>query len=138
MTDQSTQPAPVQGPSPEQARQHRSRTRDAIVVGAILAASAVVWWVAFGTASTLISLILALAVMFGAWLSAIRGLVASAVLAAVVIGITILTEDPDACCYAEMFRPLVVIGTFILISLAWVGGVVVGWVWRRARRKWAD
>jgi hypothetical protein len=137
MTDHSPRPAPAEGPPPERARQHRSRTRDAIVVGAVFAVSAVVWWAAFGIASTLISLTLALAVMFGAWLSTMRGFVASAVLVAVVIGFAVLTEDPDACCYAETFRPLVYIGTFILISLAWLSGVVIGWVWRWARRRWS-
>jgi hypothetical protein len=142
MTDRSTQPAPLQGPPPEPARQRHNRPpRDAVVVGGILAASGIAASVAFGTGSArllsmVVFLTLALPVIFGASMRTGRGFVASAVLAAVVIGAWVVFWDPANEVVYSVSLAVVLIGGTILYTMAWLLGLVVGFVWRWMRRRW--
>ena len=124
------------GPHPEPAEQHRFRTRDAVVVGAILAAGAS-WWFLPGTVdmsdsylpAMLILLTVALAAVLGASMSAVRGFVASAALAAVVAIVVVLTFDvsrPDYSGYAVLVIWLLAFVMLIVVPLAWLIGVVIG------------
>ncbi len=137
-------------PPPGPAGEHRFRTSDAFVVGAIVAAGGlwfvgagygVEWWLPFEAA---ILLVVALAVIFGATLSIGRGIVATAALAAVLISGSFLArlafESRGAMTREAVMTTMGAIYwfagmTLIVLSLAWLSGVVIGSVWRWARRR---
>jgi hypothetical protein len=101
------------------------------------------WWLPFEAA---ILLVVALAVIFGATLSTGRGIIACAALAAVLISGSFLqrlafesrgTSTREAVMTAGSMVFALAVGTLIVLSLAWLSGVVIGSVWRWARRRWS-
>jgi hypothetical protein len=115
--------------------------RDAVVVASIVVVGAS-WWLLPETVDlsdsyplgALVLMTVALAAIFGASMSAVRGFVASAALAAVVAIVLLLTFDvprPDYSGYAVLVIWLLALGMLIVVPLAWLSGLVSGWVWRR-------
>lgn len=65
-----------------------------------------------------------------------RGFVASAVLAAVVIGAWVHFWDPANEVVYSVSVAVILIGGSILYLVAWLAGLVVGFVWHFIRRSW--
>ncbi len=138
MSDPMTQPSPTDGPDSEPVSRPRSRLTHRVgVVGGIFAASSFACWVAVGTASAVILVTLAIAVIFGASLSTLTGFAASAILAVTLVAGSLLLSDRDASGEVSSLLPIVVIGVLVLYLLAWLGGVMIGWTWRWTRRRWS-
>jgi hypothetical protein len=124
-----TQSAATEGSQVEPAGERRpSLTRYEVVVGGILAASGIAASVTFGTGSdrllsVVVLLTLTLPVIFGATMSTERGFVASAVLAAVVIGTWVLFWDPaDEVVYSVSLAVVLIEGTILYTAAPKVTG----------------
>jgi hypothetical protein len=94
------------------------------------------WWLTYETLALLTA---GLVVVLGASMSAMRGIWASVVVAAAVIGGMVLGfvagghfDNP----WTGVSVGIVTVGTLILVPLAWLGGAAIGWAWRWTRRRW--
>lgn len=144
MNGDATQPRSTEDLHPDAGSRHHGQTlaRDVgTVVGSIIVVGGS-WWLLpemvdmsdSYVPAALIFMTVGLAAIFGASMSAVRGFVASAALAAVVVGGGLLTADVPTTDYSGLGAFglwLFSLATLIVLSLAWLAGVVVGWAWRR-------